>query len=379
MITGDYVNQKFPVKTVRDIMNGKRQGLESTSTVKSSTVETVSTEPQEDNRATRVSPRKLPQSLSKDSTPKRGIHENVATQKRSADTMSSHRDENSSSGVNTVNLTSEFVDPRKAITAAATSTNDLKDISHSARGDVGKLEQIFSTINSYHLDDLNALKNIKESASEHADGAALNQIISGIKEKRDILYKGCSLIKKYMSDLKKCQIELENISKPKDYSNNELPWTDDEEEVELERLNSEIEQDETSQRLRSISGSNLDNSDPNDLQQDFPESKSYRSRKKARKLERNMEQPHEAKIRKALYRTTNVYEMAYKTGLVLRRCSDGWVNASTILNASTKDKSLINRIESEVPQPFEIVKGSKHGRLQGVWYDLQLLNFTGFL
>jgi len=143
MITGDFVNQKFPVKIVREIMTRKGEKLESTS---SGTAETVSTGPEEGSSAVRISPRKLPSSFAKTPNSKQDRLENIASHKRLVKAIKIPQDDNSFSSVDNFNLISEVVDltsTRNTTAAVATSTEELNDILYLTKVDVGKLESIF--------------------------------------------------------------------------------------------------------------------------------------------------------------------------------------------------------------------------------------------
>jgi hypothetical protein len=74
------------------------------------------------------------------------------------------------------------------------------------------------------------------------------------------------------------------------------------------------------------------------------------------------------KVQLAAYNGKDVYEIKCNNGFVLRRVSDGWVNATTIFNASSIDKAAIAEINVRVPEPKEVFSGNKPSKLHGMWY-----------
>lgn len=75
-----------------------------------------------------------------------------------------------------------------------------------------------------------------------------------------------------------------------------------------------------------------------------------------------------AGVQLAQYKRKDVYEISVNNVFVLRRVSDGWVNATTILEASNLDDAEKESIVSKISSPNERLIGAKYSRLQGVWY-----------
>lgn len=74
------------------------------------------------------------------------------------------------------------------------------------------------------------------------------------------------------------------------------------------------------------------------------------------------------KVQLAAYNGKDVYEIKCNNGFVLRRVSDGWVNATNIFEASSIDKAEIAEINARVPEPKEVSSGNKPSKLHGMWY-----------
>jgi hypothetical protein len=187
------------------------------------------------------------------------------------------------------------------------------------------------------------------------------------------------------------------------WASNESAYTDEEIQItrsqqnatELEKLSEQdtedgenyykhLETQEYADEDNEIEGEELVLSDEEDeLLDDDTESSSYRahlthrfmvssspSRSSRRTPQKTSDaETDSAKVQLAAYNGKDVYEIKCNNEFVLRRVSDGWVNASSIFKASSGDEIKNAMIEQELPGPKESVKGSKTSKLRGIWYS----------
>jgi Skp family chaperone for outer membrane proteins len=379
MLIGTYLNQQYPASEIRrKLKNAKIDRLEeSMSSDKTSSVALTNDDfsHANDNEFVQIKPeRKLPIGFSK--SPQTTSNAPVTKNVESA----------------SVEAPNEYRVPEKA----SHKVTNLSQV-RSKTVPISEYATLFENLKSLYSLDFSDLSSNATGDSLNSNKTAIELV--NLKKKIAVVYDGYAALQKHLNFLKEIQRTLEKKLKPVESTSNELPWTDDE-EGSLDQKS----QDSAEEYQPSVSEQNIkrseetqlnDNDDSeeevflasedgdelignesdisieslyhfrNHLPKVFSNSPLRRSRRTPQKIPETKLDSY--KVELVSYNGKDVYSVKCNNIHVLRRVSDGWVNASNIIQAASRGENEKIMIEESIPEPKENFKGSRSLKLHGVW------------
>jgi hypothetical protein len=376
MLIGTYLNQQYPASEIRrKLKNARIVHLEeSTSSDQTSSV-ALTNDDVNDMEFVQIKPgRKLPSGFS-NSQPK------------------------SSNTPLTKNLESTSVEALDEDRLNQKETDNVINLSQvrSKTVPISEYSTLFENLKSLYSLDFSDLSSNATGDSLNSNKTAIELV--NVKKKIAVVYDGYSALQKYLNFLKEIQRSLEKNLKPEEYISNELPWTDDEEdslEVESKDSGKEYQPSVSQENVKGGAATQdmndnyetqevlLVSEDEDELNEDETESSNenlfyFRNhlpkvfnnspvRRSRRTPQQTSKTIHESsKVELVSYNGKDVYSIKYNNIYILRRVSDGWVNASNIIQVSSRGENEKIMIEESIPEPKETFKGSRSVKLHGVW------------